>query len=66
MKVGDKVQYTKAWLQSTGQFTGDIPFAKGIVKEIKKLSPECILASVDWNNENIPARVNIKNLQKCK
>jgi hypothetical protein len=59
--VGSKVKYKVSFLRSIGCYTGDMPFARGIVTDIKPLSRETILASVDWNNDS-PDRVNVSNL----
>lgn len=63
IQVGDRVAFSKQWLQSTGQLTGDIPFARGTVKELKPLG-ETILVTVDWNDPNIPQKVNVSNLSQ--
>ena len=63
IKVGDRVQYSRHWLKSTGQFTGDIPHAKGTVTAIKELG-SLKIATVDWANPEIPERVNVANLSK--
>lgn len=63
IEVGDKVAYKASFLRSTGQYTGDIPHARGVVTEIKSLG-EMTLATVDWGNPNIPPRVNTANLSK--
>ena len=65
IKVGDTVAYSAAFLRSTGQQTGDIPFARGVVTALKQLG-EITLADIDWGNPDIPARVNVKNLCKPK
>lgn len=61
VKVGDTVMYSRHWLRSTGQFTGDICFAKGTVKELKPLG-EVTLAVIDWGGADLPEKVNVKNL----
>ena len=53
--------YSKQFLQSTGQTTGDTPFAKGKVESIKDLGGLQI-ATIDWKDNEIPCRVNVKNL----
>ena len=63
IEVGDTVQYSRDWLRSTGQYTGDIPFAKGKVIELKPLG-DITLAIIDWNDREIPSKVNVKNLSK--
>ncbi len=64
IKVGDKVGYSHDWLRSTGNHTGPIPFARGVVIELAELSPGCTLARVDWNDPDIPARVHVGNLAR--
>jgi hypothetical protein len=61
LEVGDNVAYSRGFLRSVGAFTGDMPHARG---EIKKLTPlgETTLAEVDWNDAELPPRVNAANL----
>ena len=40
VEVGDTVAYSKRFLQSTGQLTGDAPFASGQVSSIDPTFPE--------------------------
>ncbi len=61
IKVNDTVMYVKRWLQSTGQYTGDICFAKGIVKELKPLG-SITLAVIEWDKPDLPEKVAISNL----
>lgn len=63
IKVGDKVCYSKTFLQSTGQQTGDTPFARGVVTAIVPLGDLC-LAEVEWSNPDLPERVNVANLSR--
>jgi len=65
IKIGDRVQYSVKWLRSTGQYTGDIAHAKGIVRKITPLGQKS-LATVAWGNENVPPTVLIDNLTKLK
>lgn len=62
IKVGDIVAYSKQFLQSTGQYTGSVPFARGKVSALIPLGSETTLAEIDWNDEELPPRVNVKNL----
>lgn len=55
--VGDVVKYARHFLQSTGMYTGAIPFAEGEVTSIRQG-----IASINWNTEEAPPRVNIVNL----
>jgi hypothetical protein len=62
VKVGDRVAYSKGFLRSTGQYTGDMPAAKGIVTALVPLGTETTLAEIEWDKPDLPARVNVKNL----
>lgn len=61
--VGDKVAYSAQWLRSTGQFTGDIPHARGTITELKKIG-DITLAIIDWRDPEIPSKVNVRNLER--
>ena len=61
--IGDKVCYSRTFLQSTGQQTGDVPFARGIVTAMEPLG-ETKLAVIEWDNPDMPERVNTANLSK--
>ena len=63
INVGDRVSYKASFLRSTGQFTGDLPHARGVVTEIKPLGDNA-LAVIDWGNPDIPSRVLVSNLSK--
>ena len=62
-EIGDKVAYSVQFLQSTGQYTGEIPAARGVITGLKNLG-STTLAEIDWGNDNIPPRVNTTNLAK--
>jgi hypothetical protein len=59
--VGSKVCYSKTFLRSTGQMTGDLPFSRGKVTEIKDHGG-LVLATVHWNDPSVPAKVAVCNL----
>ena len=61
--VGDTVAYSKRWLQSTGQYTGDVPQARGRVTGIKVFG-DLVLADIEWDKPDLPERVNVKNLSR--
>lgn len=63
IKVGDRVCYSKRFLQSTGQYTGDVPHARGVVTEIVPLG-ETTIAEIEWTFPDIPQRVNVANLSR--
>ena len=64
--IGSRVQYSAKFLRSIGEYTGDLPFAKGTVTNLINLSKNLVLAEINWKNPNIPAKVNIKNLKLLK
>jgi len=62
MKIGDRVKYSREFCQSIGCYTGEIPFARGVITEITNLG-ETKLARILWNGpDTLPNRVNITNL----
>jgi hypothetical protein len=62
IQVGDTVAYSKGFLQSTGQYTGDVPHARGQVTALIFLGPEVTLAEIAWDTSDLPERVNVRNL----
>ena len=61
--VGSMVKYSAAWLRSTGQYTGDICFAKGKVTELRPMAGgKMTLAVVEWDKPDLPNKINVKNL----
>ena len=64
LKIGDQVGFSAAFLRSTGQHTGPVPFRKGQIMEIEEVSPGFTLATVYWNGEHKTTRANIKNLAR--
>lgn len=65
IKVGDMVGYGKQFLQSTGQYTGDAPFARGKVIALHSLG-DTTLAEIEWDKPDLPDRVNVKNLSTVR
>jgi hypothetical protein len=61
IKIGDRVAYSAAFLQSTGQYAGDAPHAKGIVVALTQLG-ESTLAQIEWDTPDLPGKVNVANL----
>lgn len=66
LQVGDKVRYSSEWLRNTGQQTGEICFAIGVVTSVRNLSKEPVIATVDWNDSDLPSHINVKNLEKVQ
>lgn len=63
LTLGDTVAHSAEWLHSTGQMTGPMPFARGTIKSLIPLG-QTMLAEIDWNDDDIPRRVNVRNLAK--
>lgn len=61
--TGDKVCYSRTFLRSTGQMTGDVPHARGEVTAILSLG-ETQLACIRWDTPDLPEKVNIANLSR--
>lgn len=66
IQIGDTVGYSKRFLQSTGQYTGDAPFARGKVVGLQQLSPDVTLAEIEWDTDDLPPRVNVRNLSTVR
>ena len=66
IEVGDTVAYSKTFLQSTGQYTGDVPHARGKVTALVPVGKEITLAEIEWDTPGLPDRVNVKNLTTKK
>jgi hypothetical protein len=66
VQIGDKVAYSKAFLQGTGQYAGDVPHARGKVAGLKQLGTELTIADNEGDRPGLPDRVNVKNLTTVK
>jgi len=66
--IGDRVGYAAAWLRSTGNYTGALPFARGTVTKLEKFGgPGWALATVKWENDHfdeVPTTILDCNLAK--
>lgn len=65
IKAGSRVCFRKAWLQSTGQQTGDVAQARGVVSNINTtIGPAGGIATVDWGqfSEICSPRTAVANL----
>ena len=66
VQVGESVAYSKHFLQSTGQLTGDAPQARGKVIGLTNLG-SIVLAEIAWDGSvDLPGKVNVKNLSRVK
>jgi hypothetical protein len=61
INVGDRVAYSRSFLQSIGALTGDMPFARGVVEKIEEFGT-LRLATVKWDGEETTMRVAVANL----
>ncbi len=61
--IGDLVRYRAEFLRSIGCYTGDMCFARGMVTALKPFGDAVVLASVDWDKDDIPSKVITHNLE---
>jgi hypothetical protein len=65
LQLGDPVAYSSRFLKSTGQHTGDIPFARGTITGFT-LMGKSQLAEIAWDREGIPGKVLVANLSRVR
>jgi hypothetical protein len=61
-RAGDRVQYARQWLRSTGQLAGDIPHATGRIISLSPVSNGLDIATIEWDRPGLSARVLTSNL----
>lgn len=61
-KVGDRVAYTIQFLASIAMSHSEMAHARGTIVELNPLSSETILATIEWDKHDMPAKVNVHNL----
>ena len=59
--IDSRVKYSTSFLRSIGAITGELGFARGVITNIENLG-SLKIATIDWGDESISAKVNIKNL----
>lgn len=64
LAIGDHVAYSADFLRSICCYTGDIPAARGIITALKPLGTRVTIATVEWDREDIPAKVITTNIAK--
>lgn len=64
-KIGDRVQYTRQWLRSTGQLAGDIPHATGRIIGLAPVSNGLDIATIEWNRPGLSTKVLTSNLTRA-
>jgi hypothetical protein len=65
VQIGDTVAYSKQFLQSTWQYTGDAPLARGKITGLATLG-DTVLAEVEWDRGELPGKLNVRNLSRVK
>lgn len=66
VREGDVVMYARAWLRSTGQLTGDVPFRRGRVVRVEGwLGKPAALATVQWDGARYESRALVCNLVRA-
>jgi hypothetical protein len=69
LQIGDRVRYTRSFLQIIGACTGWYPQARGEVVRFIGSDPTNRLAVMRWENPsgvNDPQAVNVFNLERCR
>ena len=61
-KIGDRVQYARQWLRSTGNLAGDVPHAKGRIIGLSPVSNGLDIATIEWDRPGLSAKVLTSNL----
>lgn len=62
--IGDKVAYSVQFLDSIGESpTGDLCHCRGTITKLDSYGT-LTLATIDWQDPEIPERVNVFNLAK--
>ena len=61
-KLGDVVTYKREFLRAAGLLTGPVPFARGRIISLSPVSNALDVATIDWSEPDIPARVLTSNL----
>ena len=68
--IGSRVRFSKAWLQSTRNYTGDVPFLRGTVTAVHTFKSCPPLVTVDWDQQHYfdtkATNVLATNLEVCR
>ena len=67
--IGSRVRFSRAWLQSTCSYTGDVPFLRGTVTAIHAFKSCPPLVTVDWDKHYFDTKttnVLATNLETCR
>ena len=63
LAVGDRVGYAAKFLRSIACFSGVLPHARGVIKELEDLG-SLVLAVIEWDRPGVPTKVNVNNLAR--
>lgn len=63
LKIDDRVAYSVQFLRSVGESHGEMAHARGTLRAFEALR-SLTLARIEWDERNMPERVNIHNLAK--
>lgn len=67
--VGARVRFSRAWLQSAGAYTGDLPRLRGTVTRVRTFKSSPALVAVQWDHPYFGERatnVLVTNLETCR
>lgn len=64
LQVGDKVAYSVQFLKSIGMSHSDMSHGRGVITDIKSFGGSLTLATIKWNDPELPERVAVPNLAK--
>lgn len=67
--IGSRVRFSKAWLQSTCSYAGEVPFLKGTVTAVREYKSCPPLVTVDWDHQYFETKatnVLATNLELCR
>lgn len=51
LTVGDRVAYSRKFLQDTAQHTGPMPFRRGVITAVDGIGSGILLATIAWDGE---------------
>lgn len=58
---GDKIAYSVQFLRSIGMSHSEMARSRGVIKSLKPLG-SVLLAEIEWNDPELPPKVNVANL----
>jgi len=61
IQIGDKVAYSVQFLKAIFESHGPLAHARGVIVDLQPLG-QTTLAKIDWQDDDIPAKVNTANL----